>query len=298
MSFVPRQLLQRRERRLEPLDGFCRAGPAEIPRGGRGEQIEADIGRRGPVCDNGMRILLEIVRGQHVVGRRHEGLEVAPSAPGDQPEHLRVRRLQRRHDVRGPAGPQGERRRAEPQHRERQRQRPRARSNGEAPCGDAQQSTPSHTPIETLQVQMRTRHRLCCGRPFEQVAFGHEDTPKRPCDGVSHAPGLVGHEDDREQDLCGRKEQVHLQHLEPVAEMDIGTAGGHREQGRHEGGHDYDGEDQQHADEASPQRHQPAQAESEQGRGRQQRPPQVVQHLPSPKCREPAPAGPEPEHPW
>ena len=48
---------------------------AEIARGRGRQEIEAEIGRRGPVGQRRRRVLLEIVRRQHVVGRRDEGFE-------------------------------------------------------------------------------------------------------------------------------------------------------------------------------------------------------------------------------
>ena len=47
-----------------------RADPAEVARADDGEQIEADVGRRGAMRDDRRRVLLEIVRRQHVVVRR------------------------------------------------------------------------------------------------------------------------------------------------------------------------------------------------------------------------------------
>ena len=54
------------------------------------QQIQAEIGRRGAVRHDRRRVFLEIVRRQHVVGRRHEGLEEPPGAPRDQPQRLGV----------------------------------------------------------------------------------------------------------------------------------------------------------------------------------------------------------------
>ncbi len=80
-----------------------RPGPAEVARGHRGQQVEADVGRRGAVGDDRLRVLLEVVGRQHVVGGRHEGLEEAPGAARDQPQRARVgsaRRGTRRRDAR------------------------------------------------------------------------------------------------------------------------------------------------------------------------------------------------------
>ena len=66
----PLQPFHRGERRFEALDRLERADPAEVARGDRRQKIEADIGGRGPVRDDRARILLEVVRRQHVVRRR------------------------------------------------------------------------------------------------------------------------------------------------------------------------------------------------------------------------------------
>ena len=81
-----------RQRRLEALDGFERADPAEVAGGGRRQQQQAEIGRRRAVGDDGRGILLEVVRRQHVVGLGDERLEEPPGAPGDQPERSRIGR--------------------------------------------------------------------------------------------------------------------------------------------------------------------------------------------------------------
>ena len=64
--------------------------PAEVARADRRQEIEAEIGRRGPMRDDRLRVLLEVVRRQHVVRRRDEGLEEAPGAPRDQAQRAGV----------------------------------------------------------------------------------------------------------------------------------------------------------------------------------------------------------------
>ena len=75
MAAKARHASHRRERRFQPVDGLGRADPTEIPGADDGKQIEADVGRRGSVGDAGRGVFLEIVRRQHVVGRRHERFE-------------------------------------------------------------------------------------------------------------------------------------------------------------------------------------------------------------------------------
>ena len=71
--------------RFQPLDGVQQPGPPKIMRGRGRQQIEADIGGRGPARQHGRRVLLEVVGRQHVVGRRHEGFEEPPGPPGRHP---------------------------------------------------------------------------------------------------------------------------------------------------------------------------------------------------------------------
>ena len=91
MAAKPREPAHGRQRRLQPFNRFGRSDPAEIAGARHREQIEAEIGRRGPVGERRGRVLLEIVRRQHVVGRRDEGLEEPPGPPRDQPQRLGVR---------------------------------------------------------------------------------------------------------------------------------------------------------------------------------------------------------------
>ena len=63
-----------------PVDGVGEADPAEIAGRDDGQQVDADIGRRGPRRHDRLRGFLEIVRRQHVVLGRHEGLEIEPGA--------------------------------------------------------------------------------------------------------------------------------------------------------------------------------------------------------------------------
>ena len=77
---------QRVERRLETLDGVEQADPAEVARGHRREQIEPDVRRRGPVRDDRLRILLEVVGRERVVLGADERLEEAPGPPGGEAE--------------------------------------------------------------------------------------------------------------------------------------------------------------------------------------------------------------------
>ncbi len=86
----------RLERRLETLDGVERAEPAEVAGGDRGEQVEAEVRRRRAVRHHRAGIFLEVVRREHVVRGRDEGLEEAPGAARDAAQRAHVRGAERR----------------------------------------------------------------------------------------------------------------------------------------------------------------------------------------------------------
>ncbi|MCY1390256.1 hypothetical protein D9M71_50720 [compost metagenome] len=121
-----RQLLHAGERGFQPFDGFQAAGPAEIARGDRGQQVQADVGRRRAMRHHRLRLLLEVVRRQVVLLRRDEGFEEAPGTPGDQPQLGAVGRQQGALPVerRRPAAVEGQHRRRQPEQGQRYDQRP------------------------------------------------------------------------------------------------------------------------------------------------------------------------------
>ncbi len=86
---MPSEALERAHRpkgRLEPLHGLERAEPPEIASRDQRQEINPDIRRRCPVSQDWIRILLKIVRREHMIFRGHEGLEETPRAPRDQPQ--------------------------------------------------------------------------------------------------------------------------------------------------------------------------------------------------------------------
>ena len=80
----------RRHRCFQTPDRIARCDPTEVAGAGDREKIEAEIGRRGAVGDDRDRILLEIVRRQHVDRLGHEGLEITPRASGGQSEETGI----------------------------------------------------------------------------------------------------------------------------------------------------------------------------------------------------------------
>ncbi|HUB16279.1 MAG TPA: hypothetical protein VMB34_30325 [Acetobacteraceae bacterium] len=91
MSAKPAKLGHGGQRHLQPFSRFRRAQPSEIARGRHREEIEPEIGWRRPVGQYRGRVLLEVVRRQHIVGCRHEGLEEPPGSPSGHPQCLTVR---------------------------------------------------------------------------------------------------------------------------------------------------------------------------------------------------------------
>ena len=77
------QLVQRRQCRLQAADQLQRADPAELPRAGRAQQVQADVGGRGAVRHHVLRNGLQIVWRQMVVFGPDAALEVAPTVACD-----------------------------------------------------------------------------------------------------------------------------------------------------------------------------------------------------------------------
>ena len=70
MTAIALQPLHGRKRRLDALHRLDRADPAEIAGGHGRQEVEAEVGRRRPLRDDRLGILLEIVGRQHVVPPR------------------------------------------------------------------------------------------------------------------------------------------------------------------------------------------------------------------------------------
>ena len=86
MATEAREAAHGRKRRLQSLDRLDGSYPSEIAGTYHRQKIEAKIGRRGAVRERRRRVLLEIVRRQHIIGRCDEGLEEPPSPARDQPQ--------------------------------------------------------------------------------------------------------------------------------------------------------------------------------------------------------------------
>ena len=78
VPLVALQGVQRAERTFQPLDELSRREESEIVRADRGQQLQSDVGGRGPHGDNGLGIELHVVRCEPMRGRIHELIEIAP----------------------------------------------------------------------------------------------------------------------------------------------------------------------------------------------------------------------------
>ena len=75
VSSISRQLQKRRERRFEAADHFGEAEVSKIAGGQRGDQLQADVGRRRTVRDQLFAIFLDVVGDEPVIARPDEVFE-------------------------------------------------------------------------------------------------------------------------------------------------------------------------------------------------------------------------------
>src|SRR4030095_5940988 len=94
MAFPSIELLDRRQRLVDPPDELRGVDESQIVGGERGEQAEADVGRRGAVRDRQVRAPLDVVRWKMMILWPDERLEIRPRSPGDLLEVVSVRRRQ------------------------------------------------------------------------------------------------------------------------------------------------------------------------------------------------------------
>ncbi len=117
------QALHGRQCCFQALDAFQRSDPAEVASADGAQQIQAHIRRRSTMCHDRLRILLKVIRRQHVIGGADERFEVSPGATRDQaqPQTVGGGGRQATGDRRRFADPSRDRGRRGPQHHERQR---------------------------------------------------------------------------------------------------------------------------------------------------------------------------------
>src|SRR5215210_8101414 len=86
----PWKLGKRLESQLKSFDELKCSDVAEVVRRDCRKQKQTDVGRRGAVRDDGLRVFLKIVRRQPLIFLADEGLEESPRAARDQMRHLLV----------------------------------------------------------------------------------------------------------------------------------------------------------------------------------------------------------------
>ena len=184
--------------RFEPLDGFERPEPAEVPRGGRREQIEPDVGGRGTMGHDRLGVFLEIVGRQVVVGGAHECFEEAPRAARHRTENpgLARRKTFDRVGRCRAAQPSGSERREQPQQDERRGERPalRCHESHEHAHRDGERDGPMHPAIRSAELPAKAGLGPGGSDPFEHRPVRHPEADERPHDRVAHQPRLVREE--------------------------------------------------------------------------------------------------------
>ena len=193
---MPAESLQAAHRRkcfFEPIDRRREAQPAEIPRGKHGKKIEAQIGRRGAVRDDRVRILLIVVRRKHVVFRRHECFEEVPSAARREAQAFRLSVRQRAPvGTRRSAHPPGDGRRQHPGAEQRTCDQPDpilGVDDGKLPTY-SQHDSAQHAPIESGHTELPIGTRRRRRHPLQQLSTPIQPR-QRADDRIDHQPGLV-----------------------------------------------------------------------------------------------------------
>ncbi len=228
MAAKPRELAHRGQRHLQAFSRIGGSQPCEIAGRRHGQEIQSEIGRGGPVGQRRDRVLLEIVRWQHVVGRRDEGLEEPPGPTCDQPQCLTVRRRYRHlaGDPGRQTGPACDRRRRDPEGSERHRQRPRAMpgQQGDPHRHNTEGDPAGHHAIETKEIEPRTDRCLRRRNPFQEMAAGDQQPHQGSHDRIAHQPGLMPQERDDERPLGERESQIGAERAEMAARRYPGMA--------------------------------------------------------------------------
>ena len=143
-------------------------------------------------------IVLEVVRRQHIVGRRDESFKEPPGAAGGPPQRLRFLVGQRPTGSRRrrQADKSRDRGRRQPKQDERKRHRPRpmARRQRDNRSDPANPDRARHSTRIARQVEAGPDRRLRGRGPFEQMASADAEAPEGAADRVGHEPGLVRQE--------------------------------------------------------------------------------------------------------
>ena len=287
----PLEAPQRLEGRLEPSERLEAAEPAEVARGGRRQQIEPDIRGRRAMRDDGLRILLEVIRRQVMVGGTHEGLEEAPRAArrGAEGSGVRGRQQWCRRQASWPAHPPGNQRREAPQQQERRGDHGavRPRQGDQRPTHDDEDRRAAHAPIHAGDLAGHVRLGLRRRRPLEQAPVGQIQAAERAPDRVGHQPRLMREERDAEPDLSAGDGEALPDgaHVSPLGDP---RAPGDQVGERGQQGGQGDGDEHEGRPHERPAVGQcPAGDEGQPGGGSRQCPPEIVEHLPPADERDP-----------
>jgi hypothetical protein len=282
VAFEPIHRVQRRRGAGDQRRG---GGVAEVVRGQRGQQRQADVGRRGAVRDALDRRLLHVVGRQVVVGRADKGLEERPVPPRQRAQRQRLfgvdAGLAARQRL---VQPPRHRRRGQPrqQHRQRRPQRVRTPQRERGFGQQRERRRDRHAPQRLHEVRRRAgrpvARGLGAGLPFEQVALRHVHAPQRAQRGVEAVRGLVRQHRECERrlgELAPRRRQRGRAVRDPVERFDAAQQLGdqrdrqrceqHRQRGR--------GPQRRHGQQ------QPAEQQQRKQRDRHQAAPQVVEDL-------------------
>ncbi len=213
MAAIARQPQQAGDSRIQPLDGFVGADPAEIARRDNAAEIEPDIGGRGAVRDERLRIFLIIVRWEHVVFRRDEPLEEQPCAPRRQPQGATVGfgHFQMRLGLRRLARPARDERRERPE-REKRRAGNKIvwrlpgdgghRQSGEGKAAHKLEGERAIGAFAAAIGALRECH------PFQQILAADDEAKQRARDRVQGKIGHARKKGDREDKLGDREQRV------------------------------------------------------------------------------------------
>jgi len=199
---------QRGPKAIEDLE---RADPAEIARGHRGEQKDAHVRRRGPVRDDGPRILLEVVRRQEVILARHERLEEPPARAGCRQERLPVLvgHVLGRPRRRRPADASRDDGGKAPEDHERGGDDPAlaAAQHGHRTGGDGEREPALHAREHGGEIEARVGLHLRGRDPLEHAPARDGQAQERAAHRIRHQPSLVRQERERERELhAGHRE--------------------------------------------------------------------------------------------
>ena len=232
MAAIGLQLLDRGDGGFQPLGGIGEPDPAEIARRQDRQQIDADIGRRCAGGHHRSRDFLEIVRRQHVVLGRDEGLEIEPGPPpvGAQPGLVRLRDDQPVLGLRRAADQPCESRRADPEQRkdESDAGTGRARGKRDGKPGQPDQHGAVHHAVVADERVVADPLRLRGGAPFQQVAAADLQPVERAHDRVAHQPRRMRDQHDAQRHLRRGKHGIAQQRAEMAAR---GRLPGFRDEG-------------------------------------------------------------------